>query len=97
VRALLIEAANALSADAGVTNSNAASSTSNLNILPPNPLRHLSHAAHLSIFVFTLDLDQQSGFREADPASDLSYEVSPHADLRPLSVIKCIATVYGVA
>jgi hypothetical protein len=60
VSALFIEDSNALSADAGVTNCNAATSTSNLNILPPNPLRHLSHAARLSIFVLTLDLDQQT-------------------------------------
>jgi hypothetical protein len=40
VSALLIEDSNGVSAEAGVTNSNAAISTSNLNILPHNPLRH---------------------------------------------------------
>jgi hypothetical protein len=41
VSALFIEAANALSADAGVANSNAASSTSNLNIFASNPFRQV--------------------------------------------------------
>jgi hypothetical protein len=42
VSALFIEASNVLSADAGVTNSNVTSSTSNLSILPPNPRRATS-------------------------------------------------------
>jgi len=77
VSALFIEDSNGLSADAGVTNSDATSSTSNLNILPPNPLCQFKQPlgpveAGLQFFVSWLEIKPNQRFLADDFAKSAS-------------------------